>query len=135
MSARCATFAVHAACLRGVEAFGVTVEVSASGTIPSLTIVGMADAAVMEARSRIRCALRSSGFDVPRCALTVSLAPGDIRKTGSGLDLPTSAVPPMGMCLFRERTHGASTTSRALRMESSRRGGPIARPRPAQRRS
>ena len=92
MSARCATFAVHAACLRGVEAFGVTVEVSASGTIPSLTIVGMADAAVMEARSRIRCALRSSGFDVPRCALTVSLAPGDIRKTGSGLDLPIAVA-------------------------------------------
>lgn len=110
MSARCATFAVHAACLRGVEAFGVTVEVSASGTIPSLTIVGMADAAVMEARSRIRCALRSSGFDVPRCALTVSLAPGDIRKTGSGLDLPiavailalTGQIPVNGLdgCLF-----------------------------------
>lgn len=92
MSAMSGTFAVHAACLRGVEAFGVTVEVSASGTIPSLTIVGMADAAVMEARSRIRCALRSSGFETPRCALTVSLAPGDIRKTGSGLDLPIAVA-------------------------------------------
>lgn len=82
------TYAVHAACIRGVEAFPVTVEVSASGSIPGLSIVGMADAAVLEARSRIRCALRSSGFEVPRSSFTVSLAPGDIRKTGSGLDLP-----------------------------------------------
>lgn len=82
------TFAVHAACIRGVEAFPVTVEVSASGSIPGISIVGMADAAVLEARSRIRCALRSSGFEIPRSAFTVSLAPGDIRKTGSGFDLP-----------------------------------------------
>lgn len=86
------TYAVHAACIRGVEAFDVTVEISISGSIPSLTIVGMADASVMEARSRIRCALRSSGYEVPRRALTVSLAPGDIRKTGSGLDLPIAVA-------------------------------------------
>ena len=104
------TFAVHAACIRGVEAFEVVVEVSASGSIPGLTIVGMADAAVLEARSRIRCALRSSGFEVPRSAITVSLAPGDIRKTGSGLDLPIAVailalsgqIPIQGLdnCLF-----------------------------------
>lgn len=82
------TFAVHAACIRGVEALPVTVEVSVSGSIPGITIVGMADAAVMEARSRIRCALRASGFEVPRSAFTVNLAPGDVRKTGSGFDLP-----------------------------------------------
>ena len=46
----------------------------------------------MDARSRIRCALRSSGFMVPRCTLTVSLAPGDVRKTGSGLDLPIAVA-------------------------------------------
>ncbi|MBS6555733.1 YifB family Mg chelatase-like AAA ATPase [Collinsella stercoris] len=92
MSATPQTFAVHAACIRGVEAFEVTVEISSSGTIPGMTIVGMADVAVMDARSRIRCALRSSGFMVPRCTLTVSLAPGDVRKTGSGLDLPIAVA-------------------------------------------
>ena len=51
MSATPQTFAVHAACIRGVEAFEVTVEISSSGTIPGMTIVGMADAAVMDARS------------------------------------------------------------------------------------
>lgn len=110
MSEGSATYAVHAACIRGVEAFDVTVEISISGSIPGLTIVGMADASVMEARSRIRCALRSSGFEVPRRSLTVSLAPGDIRKTGSGLDLPIAVavlalsgqVPMEGLdrCLF-----------------------------------
>ena len=104
------TFAVHAACIRGVEAFPVTVEVSASGGIPGITIVGMADSVVMEARSRIRCALRAVGFDVPRSSFTVSLAPGDMRKTGSGLDLPiavavlalSSQIPIAGLdgCLF-----------------------------------
>ncbi|MFR2950891.1 MAG: magnesium chelatase domain-containing protein [Collinsella intestinalis] len=52
----------------------------------------MADAAVQEARVRIRCALRASDFEIPRCALTVSLAPGDVRKTGSGFDLPIAVA-------------------------------------------
>lgn len=104
------TFAVHAACIRGVEAFPVTVEVSASGSIPGISIVGMPDSTVLEARSRIRCALRSSGFEIPRSAFTVSLAPGDVRKTGSGLDLPiaiailaiSNQIPRTGLdgCIF-----------------------------------
>lgn len=110
MSGGGGTFSVHAACIRGVEAFLVTVEISSSGSIPGLTIVGMPDASVMEARSRIRCALRSSGFDVPRRSLTISLSPGDIRKTGTGFDLPIAVailalsdqIPKMGLdgCLF-----------------------------------
>ena len=83
-----ATFSVRAACIRGVEAQPVTVEVSLTGGIPGMSIVGMADAAVLEARGRIRCALRSSGFEVPRKNIVVNLAPGDIRKTGAGFDLP-----------------------------------------------
>ena len=104
------TFAVHAACIRGVEACPVTVEVSLSGSVPGMSIVGMADAAVLEARSRIRCALRSGGFEIPRRCITVSLAPGDMRKTGAGLDLPiaiailavSGQIPRAGLddCLF-----------------------------------
>ncbi len=104
------TFAVHAACIRGVEAFPVTVEVSTSGNIPGISIVGMPDSTVLEARSRIRCALRASGFEIPRSAFTVSLAPGDVRKTGSGLDLPiaiailalSNQIPRAGLdaCIF-----------------------------------
>ena len=81
-------FAVHAACIRGVEVLPVTVEIDLSGGLPSMTIVGMADTAVMEARSRIRCSLRAAGFDMPRGHITVNLAPGDVRKVGPGFDLP-----------------------------------------------
>lgn len=83
-----ASFAVHAACLRGVEAIPVTVEVSLSGGIPGICIVGLGDAAVMDARVRIRAALRAGGFELPRKNITVNLAPGDLRKTGTGFDLP-----------------------------------------------
>ena len=86
------TFAVHAACIRGVEAIPVTVEISMSGSIPGISIIGRANTALQEARARIRCALRSSGFEVPRRAITVNLAPGDIPKQGSGFDFPIAVA-------------------------------------------
>ena len=86
------TFSVHAACIRGVEAIPVTVEISMSGSIPGISIIGRANAALQEARARIRCALRSSGFEVPRRAITVNLAPGDIPKQGSGFDFPIAVA-------------------------------------------
>ncbi|AEB06993.1 Mg chelatase, subunit ChlI [Coriobacterium glomerans PW2] len=85
-------FALHAACIRGVDACPVTVEVAMAGGLPGISIVGMADAAVLEARSRIRCAMRAAGFEVPRKSITVNLAPGDMRKTGSGFDLPIAVA-------------------------------------------
>ena len=82
------TFAVHAACIRGVEAIHVTVEVSLAGGVPGIQMLGIPSMEVMESRGRIRCAMRSAGFEIPRSGITVNLAPGDIRKTGSGFDLP-----------------------------------------------
>ena len=79
---------VRGACLRGVEAFPVTVEVALSGGIPGIHLIGMPDSSVLEARQRIRNALRASGHTLPRQSVTVNLAPGDVRKTGTGLDLP-----------------------------------------------
>lgn len=86
------TAAVRTAVLRGAEALSVTVEVSTSGGIPGLDIVGMPDSAVLEARSRVRCALRASGFSLPRAHVTISLAPGGFRKSGTGLDLPIAVA-------------------------------------------
>ena len=83
------TFAVHAACIRGVEAIPVTVEVSLAGGVPGIQMLGIPSMEVMESRGRIRCAMRSAGFEIPRSGITVNLAPGDIRKTGSGFDLPS----------------------------------------------
>ncbi len=76
------------ATLRGVEALPVTVEVSVSGGIPGIEIVGLPDSALLDARARVRCALRSSGFELPRLRAVINLAPGDIKKTGTAFDLP-----------------------------------------------
>ena len=60
------TFAVHAACIRGVEAIHVTVEVSLAGGVPGIQMLGIPSMEVMESRGRIRCAMRSAGFEIPR---------------------------------------------------------------------
>ncbi|MBM6774119.1 YifB family Mg chelatase-like AAA ATPase [Olsenella profusa] len=83
---------VATAQLHGSEASLVRVEVSTSGGIPGLDLVGMPDSAVLEARSRVRCALRSSGFTLPRAHVTINLAPGGVRKTGTGFDLPIAVA-------------------------------------------
>lgn len=80
--------AIHAAFLRGVEALPVTVEVSLAGGIPSIHLAGQPDLSVNEGRLRVRNALRSAGYEMPRQSIVVNLAPGDVRKSGSGLDLP-----------------------------------------------
>lgn len=87
-----ASYCVHAATLHGMEAIPVTVEVDFSAGLPGMTIVGIPDSTVLEARYRIRCALRSTGFDMPRSHITINLAPSDIRKTGSGFDLPIAVA-------------------------------------------
>jgi magnesium chelatase family protein len=66
----------------------VSVEVHVSNGLPGLTIVGLPDAAVREARDRVRAALVSSGLAWPRRRVTVNLAPSGMKKAGSGLDLP-----------------------------------------------
>lgn len=79
---------VQSATIRGVEAIPVTVEVVISNGIPSFSIVGMPDAAIQESRERVKAALRSCGFQMPNDKIVVNLAPGSLRKTGSGFDLP-----------------------------------------------
>lgn len=74
--------------LHGVEAVPVMVEVVVGPGIPGMSIVGMADTAVQEAKERVRAAIRSSGFAMPAEKIVVNLAPGDLRKTGAGFDLP-----------------------------------------------
>lgn len=87
-----AHWCVRGATLRGIEALPVDVEVDLSGGLPGVTLVGSPDAAVLEARSRIRCALAACGFEMPRSHVTVNLAPSDVRKTGTGLDLPIAVA-------------------------------------------
>src|SRR3954454_12217127 len=79
---------VRSAMLFGVEGLIVDVEVHVSTGLPSYTFVGLPDAAVREARDRVRAALLSSGLSWPQRRVTVNLAPSGIRKSGPGLDLP-----------------------------------------------
>lgn len=79
---------ISSATLRGIEAVPVQVEVSLTNGLPGMAIVGMPDVAVQEARERVRAAIRASGFSMPQERVVVNLAPGDIRKSGVGFDLP-----------------------------------------------
>lgn len=83
---------VQAASLSGIQATPVSVEVSLSGGLPGLDIVGMPDIAVLEARSRVRCALRAGDYTLPREHVTVNLAPGEHRKSGTAFDLPIAVA-------------------------------------------
>lgn len=83
---------VKTATLKGIEAVPIDVEVDLAGGIPGIDIIGMPDAAVLEARSRVRCAMRAAGFTIPRMHVTVNLAPSEMRKSGSGFDLPIAVA-------------------------------------------
>src|SRR5581483_4113500 len=77
----------HTFTLEGPKARHVVVELDVRTGLPAFAIVGLADAAVREARERIQTAIRNSGFEWPRRRITANLAPGDLRKAGPGLDL------------------------------------------------
>lgn len=80
--------AIPSVVLIGVDGQPVSVEVHVSNGLPGFTVVGLPDAAVREARDRVRAALLSSGLPWPLRRVTVNLAPSGMRKGGSGLDLP-----------------------------------------------
>ncbi len=74
--------------LLGLHAPLIEVEVHVSAGLPSLTIVGLAEAAVRESKDRVRSAIINSGYQFPTKRLTINLAPADLPKDGSRLDLP-----------------------------------------------
>jgi magnesium chelatase family protein len=76
----------------GVEAHEVSVEVDVGSGLPAFSLVGLPDAAVRESRERVRSAVLNSGFEFPQQRITASLAPADLRKAGSGLDLAIAAA-------------------------------------------
>lgn len=72
----------------GLHAPAVMVEVHLSQGLPALTIVGLPEAAVRESKDRVRSAIINSNFQFPNRRLTINLAPADLPKDGSRLDLP-----------------------------------------------
>ena len=73
---------------RGVTGYAVSVECHVSNGLPGFDIVGLPDAAVKEARERVRSAIKTNGMKFPVSRLTVNLAPADTRKAGTLYDLP-----------------------------------------------
>ena len=74
--------------VKGIGGYGVSVEVFVSNGLVNFDIVGLPDAAVREARERVRAAIKSNGFKFPVSRVTVNLAPADTKKAGTVYDLP-----------------------------------------------
>ena len=79
---------VNTMCVSGISGHMVTAEGYVSNGLPGFDIVGLPDAAVKEARERVRAAARNSGMKFPNSRITVNLAPAGLRKTGPHFDLP-----------------------------------------------
>ena len=79
---------VNSAAVLGIDAYLVTVETHTEGQLPAITVVGLPEGAVREAKERVWAAIKNSGYRFPQRKITVNLAPADIKKEGSAFDLP-----------------------------------------------
>lgn len=79
---------VHGRARAGVAAPAVQVEVHLAGGLPAMSIVGLPEAAVREAKDRVRAAIQCAQFEFPARRITVNLAPADLPKHGGRFDLP-----------------------------------------------
>ena len=79
---------VHGRARAGVHAPAVRIEVYLAGGLPRMSIVGLPEAAVREAKDRVRAAIQCAQFEFPQRAITVNLAPADLPKDGGRFDLP-----------------------------------------------
>ena len=94
----------------GVKGIPVRVEVDVAFGLPGMTIVGLAGSAVLEARERVRAALRNSGFEVPSRRITINLAPADLKKEGTGHDLAMAT----GILVASGQLDGSRVSATAL---------------------
>jgi magnesium chelatase family protein len=78
---------VHSATLTGIDSTPVEVQAYFGKGLPGIEIVGLGDTAVRESRVRVKSAFESSGLAIPKKYVVLNLAPADVRKSGSGLDL------------------------------------------------
>ncbi len=123
--------------LFGIDALPVEVEVDVSAGLPGFSIVGLPDAAVQEARERVRVAISNSGYKFPTKKVIVNLAPAGLRKEGGAFDLPVALgimassglLPPA--CLENTGVVGEVSLDGELRgalsMAEAARGGGLAR--------
>ena len=79
---------VLSSAVSGIDAYVVEVEVDITNGLPTFTTVGLPEAAVKESKERVKSAIKNSGYSFPDDRITVNLAPADIKKEGTGFDLP-----------------------------------------------
>ena len=72
----------------GINAYEVSVETDVVNALPGISIVGLPDAAVNESKDRVKSAIKNSGYTFPAKKIIINLAPADLKKTGTGFDLP-----------------------------------------------
>lgn len=101
---------IHSSAVFGIDAFPLAVEVDNRVGMAKFSMVGLPDMAVRESYDRVSSALRNSGFRYPRGILIINLAPADMRKEGSALDLPIA----VGMLAASEQFGGTMLTGYAL---------------------
>src|SRR2546428_10838000 len=99
---------VDSCVLAGLEVRMVRVEADIGRGEVRFFLVGLAATTVKEARERVRSAIRNSGLEFPASRLTVNLAPAELRKAGSALDLP------IALAIVLARAHPPAAPRRAL---------------------
>ncbi|MCX6825625.1 MAG: YifB family Mg chelatase-like AAA ATPase [candidate division SR1 bacterium] len=76
----------------GLEGHEITVEADSSKSLPTIEIVGLPDAAIKESKERLRATFRNAGILLPNRKIVLNLSPSDIRKVGTGFDLPMAVA-------------------------------------------
>jgi magnesium chelatase family protein len=94
----------RSAAVLGIDAFDVLVEVDVALGLPQWTIVGLPASGVKESRERVTAALANAGRPLPPRRVTVNLAPADIRKEGTGFDLPIALAVLVALGVVPERS-------------------------------
>ena len=79
---------IYSACVIGIDAREVTVEMDTAGGLPGISIIGLPDPSIRESRDRIKAAIKNSDLPFPTRKITINLAPADIKKEGASFDLP-----------------------------------------------
>lgn len=72
----------------GIDGVSIEIEVDISNGLPVFSIVGLPDSAIRESKDRVKAAINNSGYKFPTKKITVNMAPADLKKEGSGFDLP-----------------------------------------------
>ncbi|MCB2214589.1 YifB family Mg chelatase-like AAA ATPase [Desulfofustis glycolicus] len=115
---------IHSAALFGVDAVPVLVEVDVANGLPAFTTVGLPDGSVRESKDRVKSAIKNSGYPFPGRKITINLAPADLKKEGTGFDLPIA----LGLLAAAKLVPPASTQSLwavgELSLDGSLRGVP-----------